>query len=300
MKPLLTVFTPTYNRAHTLGKCYESLKKQSNREFIWLIIDDGSTDETKQLVEKWLEEKEICIRYHYQENQGMHGAHNTAYSLIKTELNVCIDSDDYMTDDAVSKIIEFWNKHGNNKYAGIIALDITVEQKVIGTCLPENQKATTLMGFYQKGGTGDKKLIYRTDVINQYPPYPIYSGEKYVGLNYKYMMIDQEYTLLIMNEPVCIVEYMPDGSSMNMIHQYRKNPRGFAELRKVGMRCKPSLKAKFREAIHYVSSSLMIKNKHFINQSPCKVLTVLAIPMGIALYLFVMHTSRDTVMKQTV
>ena len=78
----------------------------------------------------------VPIRYHYQENQGMHGAHNTAYELIDTELNVCIDSDDYMADDAVEKIISFWNKYGSNKYAGIVGLDASPDGEIIGTRIP--------------------------------------------------------------------------------------------------------------------------------------------------------------------
>ena len=87
----LTVFTPAYNRAYTLHKCYESLLKQTCKDFMWLIIDDGSTDNTKELVEGWIKENKINIKYIYQENQGMHGAHNTAYENIDTELNMCID-----------------------------------------------------------------------------------------------------------------------------------------------------------------------------------------------------------------
>ena len=105
MKATLTIFTPAYNRAYTLHKCYESLKKQTNKDFEWLIIDDGSTDNTRELVQSWIEENLIPIKYHYQKNQGMHGAHNSAYELIDTKLNVCIDSDDYMPDDAVEKIL---------------------------------------------------------------------------------------------------------------------------------------------------------------------------------------------------
>ncbi len=78
MEPLLTVFTPAYNRAYTLQKCYESLKSQTNQSFKWLIIDDGSSDDTKELVSQWMAEGLLDITYHYQENQGMHGAHNTA------------------------------------------------------------------------------------------------------------------------------------------------------------------------------------------------------------------------------
>lgn len=109
MKPTLTVFTPTFNRAYTLHLCYESLKRQSCNDFLWLVVDDGSSDNTRELVESWIDEGVIQIRYYYQENLGMHGAHNAAYDIIDTELNVCIDSDDYLSDKAVEWIVSFGN-----------------------------------------------------------------------------------------------------------------------------------------------------------------------------------------------
>ena len=116
--PTLTVFTPAYNRAHTIHLCYNSLLRQSCKDFKWLIIDDGSTDNTKKLVESWIKnDNGFEIKYVYKENGGMHTAHNLAYQLIDTELNVCIDSDDYVADEAVKKIIDFWKKNGSNKYA---------------------------------------------------------------------------------------------------------------------------------------------------------------------------------------
>ena len=96
--PTLTVFTPAYNRAHTITRTYESLCRQTCKDFTWLVVDDGSTDGTRALIEQWIAAGVIDIRYIYQANQGMHGAHNTAYRNITTELNTCIDSDDYMPD----------------------------------------------------------------------------------------------------------------------------------------------------------------------------------------------------------
>ena len=92
----ITIFTPTYNRAYLLPQLYNSLIEQTNKDFIWLVIDDGSNDNTKELIKNWQQKNKISIQYIYQENQGMHGAHNTAYKNIDTELNTCIDSDDYM------------------------------------------------------------------------------------------------------------------------------------------------------------------------------------------------------------
>lgn len=290
----MTVFTPTYNRAYTLHLCYESLKKQTCKDFVWLIVDDGSTDNTKELVERWKNEKEIEIRYYYQENQGMHGAHNAAYRLIDTELNVCVDSDDYLAWDAVGKIIDFWNSNRDEKYAGIVALNAKRDGTVIGTKLPENLHSSALWKLYAKHGVkGDKKLIYRSDITRKYPPYPVFEGEKYVPLSYKYFLIDQDYELLIMNEKVCCVEYLEDGSSLNMFSQYRKNPKGFIAFRKLAMQLAPSYKEKLRNCIHYVSSNLMIKNMNFLAESPCKITTLMAVPFGVLLYLYIMNTTRN-------
>lgn len=280
----LTIFTPAYNRAHTITRTYESLCRQTRKDFEWLVIDDGSTDNTRELVEKWIEENKIPIRYIYQQNQGMHGAHNTAYKNIDTELNTCIDSDDYMPDDAVEKICSFWKEHGSDRYAGIIGLDVTENGKVIGTGFPTGLKETTLGDFYLQGGSGDKKLVYRTSVIRQYPEYPLFEGERYVGLAYKYMLIDQDYKLLTLNEPLVVVEYQEDGSSVNMYRQYWNNPKGFAFFRKTEMVTTKSVKRRFMVCIHYVSSSFIAKNKHFIKESPRKLTTLLAIPFGYMLY----------------
>ena len=115
----LTVFTPAYNRAHTLPRTYESLCNQKCKDFCWLIIDDGSTDDTEQLVKGWMEKDNgFEIQYIYKENGGMHTAHNTAYENIITELNVCIDSDDCMAKDGVAKILKKWDEVKDSGYAG--------------------------------------------------------------------------------------------------------------------------------------------------------------------------------------
>ncbi|TLS49400.1 glycosyltransferase family 2 protein [Paenibacillus antri] len=298
-QPLLTVFTPTYNRAYTLHLCYESLKRQTNKDFVWLIIDDGSTDNTKELVEGWIAQGLVPIRYHYQKNQGMHGAHNAAYRLIDTELNVCIDSDDYMPDNAVERITSFWKRHGGEQYAGIVGLDATFAGNIIGTAMPSHVFASTLSELYMLHKVkGDKKLVYRSELTRVCPPYPLFPGEKYCPLIYKYMLIDQLYPLLVMNEVLCHVEYLPDGSSMNMIKQYRNNPNGFLFFRKVAMKYTPSLRRRFRESVHYVSSSLMVRNRRFVQESPCKALTIFAIPIGFMLFAYIRYTRQSTPMKQ--
>ena len=289
----LTVFTPTYNRAYILQRCYESLVRQTSKDFIWLIIDDGSTDNTKSLVDQWIKEKnEFEIRYVYKENGGMHTGHNKAYELIDTKLNVCIDSDDFMPDNSVELIVDFWSKYGSNRYSGIVSLDNDDKGNIIGTKLP-NKKSIKLCDFYDMGGKGDKNLIYRTDIMRKCPPYPEFQGEKFVPLDYKYLLADQEYDLLILNEPTCTVEYMEDGSSRNMFRQYYKNPRGFSFMRKVHMIYDKKFINKFKSCIHYVSGSLIIKNRKFLIESPKKFMTLLAYPFGCILYLIILRKNRQ-------
>lgn len=314
--PTLTIFTPAFNRAHTISRTYDSFCRQSCHDFEWLIIDDGSIDSTRNLVLSWFDNPIISnkgniikgfskkapwlrIKYIYQQNQGMHGAHNTAYDNITTELNMCIDSDDYIPDDSVAKIVAFWNsqtEENRKKYAGIIGLDIDDKtHEIIGNEFPTEMKSTTLSGYYRNGGKGDKKLVYRTDIIKSTPRYPLFEGERYVGLNYKYIIIDKTYELLILNEPLIIVDYQADGSSSGMYRQYWNNPKGWSFYRKFEMENTKDLKRKFMVCIHYVSSSIICRNKTFLKDSPEKILTIMAIPFGLLLYMKIKRNVKNNV-----
>lgn len=277
----LTVFTPAYNRAHTLPRTYESLLAQDCKDFVWLIVDDGSADNTGELVHTWQEKDNgFEIRYIYKENGGMHTAHNTAYENIDTELNVCIDSDDCMAPGAVEKILRKWDSVREKGYAGIIALDADMEGNLIGKGFPEGMTETTLMNYYAAGGSGDKKLVYRTDVIKQYPPYPVFEGERYVALAYKYRLIDQDYKLAVLNEVLCNVEYQADGHSTGMWKEYVRSPRGFAAWRKLCMQYPESKKRLVVDCIHYVAESILAGEKLFVRNAPKKMLTIVVIPVG--------------------
>lgn len=288
MEPILTIFTPTYNRSHTLIRTYDSLRTQTCKSFIWLIIDDGSTDSTDELVRSWQKiDNGFPIQYIYKENGGMHTAHNVAYENITTALNTCIDSDDMMPPDAVEKILTRWASIDQNQYAGIIGLDADFNGQIIGSMFPEEMEETTVSGFYAGGGSGDKKLVYRTDVIKNYPPYPQFSGENYVSLSYKYLLIDQDYQMNVLNEVLCSVEYQPLGSSNTMWNNYLKNPKGWQFWRSVRMKYSPSIKRRVLDCIGYCSSSQIAKDKHYITHSPYKAMTFLCSPFGCILTLYI-------------
>ena len=264
-----------------MPRTYASLCHQNCKDFIWLIVDDGSTDNTAELVRDWQNrDNGFEIQYIYKENGGMHTAHNAAYANIHTELNTCIDSDDMLADGAVEKILSKWAEVKGKGYAGIVGLDADFEGKIIGKGFPDGMTETTISGYYATGGAGDKKLVYRTDIINAYPEYPVFEGEKYVSLAYKYLLIDQDYKLAVLNEVLCNVEYQPDGSSNNMFRQYLKNPKGFAFWRVVKMQHPESFKRLVMDCIHYCSSSQISGNRNYIKESPRKLLTVLCTPAG--------------------
>lgn len=290
---ILTVFTPAYNRAHTITRTYESLLNQNCKDFIWLIVDDGSTDNTAELVKQWQKKDNgFEIQYIYKENGGMHTAHNTAYENIHTELNVCIDSDDCMSENAVKIILEKWEEVKDKGYAGIIGLDADMNGNIIGSGFPDGLEETTVIGYYSAGGSGDKKLVYRTDVINKYPPYPVFEGEKYVALSYKYRLIDQSYKMAVLDKVLCNVDYQADGSSNTMWKQYLRNPKGFAFWRKVCMEHPESVKRLIIDCIHYCSSSFIAKNGNYISQSPKKLLTVLCTPLGFVMTIYIKRKAK--------
>lgn len=291
----ITVFTPTFNRAYCLGQLYESLVSQTNQDFIWMIIDDGSSDTTKELVQSWVDEDKIEINYFYQQNQGMHSGHNTAYKNITTKLNVCIDSDDFMPNDAIEKIINVWNNSEKDAVAGIIGLDAFKDGTIVGTQIPSEVHYSTLNDLYAKHNVlGDKKIVLRTDVVKEFPLYPIYENERLVPLGTLYVMIDSKYKFACTNEVLCIVEYLEDGSSRNIMKQYLKSPNGFGYARIVAMKYNKSLKVKFKSAIHLVSSAVFAKNIKLLFQSPNLLLTFVAIPFGLLLSGYLFYKTRKS------
>lgn len=279
----ITVFTPTYNRANLLPRLYKSLCSQTSQDFLWLVIDDGSSDGTEQLIRKWQSESKIDIQYHYKENGGMHTGHNAAYKIIETELNVCIDSDDYMPEETVEKIIQTWKYVDDNKnVAGIIGLDAEQNGKIIGTKIPLDLREGTLTDLYKKHGvTGDKKVVLQTEIVRQYPPYPEFKNEKLVPLGILYLVIGQDFNFIYSNEVYCIVEYQQDGSSSSIFKQYFQSPRGFAYARTIQKRFSNSLPEDLKNSMHIGISTLVTKDYSLLRSDPKKLYNYLMFPLAI-------------------
>ena len=288
----LTVFTPAYNRAELLSRCYESMKRQTNKNFIWMVIDDGSTDNTRLLVNEWIKEtKEFSVEYYYKENGGLHTAYNEAIKHIKTKLCVCIDSDDFMPDDAVEKILSFWEESGSDEYAGIVGLDYYLDGNVVGDPLP-NQKSVNLIdlltGKYSIHN-GDRTNVVRTELYKKFSPMKVYPGEKNFNPHYMHLQISQEYDFLVLNENLRFVEYQTDGMSNSILKQYKNSPNSFAEIRKLYLSFpETSWRFKMRHSIHLVSSCILAgRFSSAMKESPCFGITLLAVPFGCLLALYI-------------
>ena len=285
----LTVFTPTFNRKHLLPRLYDSLKNQPIKNFIWMIIDDGSTDGTEDLVKKWQRENTIVIIYFKKKNEGMHSAHNVAYENITTIWNTCIDSDDILSENAIENIAKHVKDIENNDdFYAVVGLDSDQHGEIIGTKFPDALKKVKFCEIYLKYHlTGDKKIVYKTKVMKNLPPYPIFEGERLVPLDYKSILADQFAYVKPVNEVWCIVEYQEDGSTRNMLKQYRRNPRGFAFSRISRIDYGLTLKERFKNAIHLLSSSFFSKDFASIFKTKHTFLVFFAIPAGILLHVYI-------------
>lgn len=276
----LTVFTPTYNRAHTLGKCFESLKEQTSGDFVWQIVDDGSTDNTEQLVKDFIKTAGFEIKYVKKENGGKVSAINKSLEITKTPLWVCLDSDDYFTPDAVRIIIENYPAIKDKKdICGLFALrskpDLTPMQ---GMSIPEDVKYATQHDIRAKYGIPPEYVqVYKTAIASNYK-YPIFKGEKYMPLSYVQDQMDEKYKFFILRDPLMVCEYFPDGITQNHHKLVKNNPNGYIEFRRQQIVLSKSFKSKAIACITYDTGNIIAHKKGWIKNSPAKALCVLCYP----------------------
>lgn len=290
----LTVFTPTYNRAHTLYLGYEALLRQTCKDFVWLIVDDGSTDNTQTMVKEWMKaDNPFAIRYYYKENGGLHTCYNTAIELSNTELFVCIDSDDYMPDNAVSLILDYWRKNDIQEYAGIIGLDFYENGKPIGGLLPSVRSVFLPELTCKYNYKGDTKMVVKTSLLKEVFPMPTYNQEKNFNPIYLLLQIGDKQPFLLLNENLCYVKYDAEGMSSHIMSQYRNSPNSFRALRLLNMDLFHTTSSfRFKQHIHYVSSCLIAKRMDILSESPHKLLTLLAFPFGFMLCCYILWKTR--------
>jgi len=227
---LFTVFTPTYNRAYTLHKLYESLIRQTDKSFEWIVLNDGSNDNTDELVEKWIKENKIIIRYIKTVNGGKQRAINYGVKEALGELFFIVDSDDYLSYDAIESVKADWENMSEEKdvVSGLCYKKVIyTTNKIIGIDYPEPAiNASLLSMVYQHKVIGDKAEIFQTKLLQEYP-FPEIEGETFVPEAYIWNKITNKRPLRFINKGIYFCEYLEDGLSNNFLRNLKKNPEGF-------------------------------------------------------------------------
>lgn len=268
---MLTIFTPTYNRANLLGRLYKSLKEQSRKDFVWLIVDDGSSDNTKAIIDGFISENEINIRYIYRENGGKMRAHNQGVMLCDTELFFCVDSDDYITCDAVENIYNCWEEKknlysGTKDVGGIVAHKGKSETELLGsTEFPKNAGFSTLRGLYLSGFRGETTLIFKTEALKRHL-FPEFDGEKYVPEDVVYDKIDSEYELIVMDKIITVCELVSEGYTDQAAKLRKDNPKGWHIYYEQRMVMTPVSVLKLKYVSHYIVFSQLLKVNPFVEK----------------------------------
>lgn len=253
MPATLTIFTPTYNRAYKIRDLYSSLVAQTSQDFIWLVVDDGSTDETQDVLHALSAEDTITMQIAYQENGGKQRAFNRGVTLSDTELFFCVDSDDTLVPDAVQRIIDLWTRGRNDTtLAGIIALNGDKNGVPLGGFFPTDLIRTTTWHLqHDIGYTADTSIIHRTELLKQYP-FDVAPEEKFIAETYLYLQIDEHYDVLVMNHVIKLVEYLGDGYSHNARQISRDNPIGYMKIKKMYLDRASTAREKFEGASLYL------------------------------------------------
>ena len=249
---MITIFTPTYNRAGFLHRLYDTLILQTYKNFEWIIVDDGSKDNTKDVVSSFVKEGKLNIHYVQQENGGKHRAINTGVGLASGELFFILDSDDILPNNALELVVKTFQpiKH-EMFFAGVSGIDGNFDGRIIGSGLPYDSIDCNSVDIrYKFHVTGDMKEVFRTSVMKEFP-FPDIEGEKFCPEALVWNRIAQKYKLRYFNKIIYKVEYQPEGITSNIVKVRMKSPitsmMCYAEMLELNI----PFKDKFKAAVNY-------------------------------------------------
>ena len=285
----ITICTATYNRGNLLPILHESLEKQTIFNFEWVIVDDGSTDNTSQVVSDIKEKASFPVIYYKQENQGKHIAINQGVSMAKGEFLFIVDSDDRLPENAIAIIQTKIQKIQNDpEIAGVVGSKCFFDKKVVGSSSLSRDMVCDIFDYrYTQNVKGDRAEVFRTSILKQYP-FPKFEDEKFIPESIVWNRIGQKYRMFFFNENVYECEYLPDGLSAQSIKLRRKYPKGainlYAELGKI---IKIGLVNRYKAYINFWRFFLcdkqgMSQNVRLLRN---KGIAFLCIPFGVLFYL---------------
>ena len=274
-----TLFTPTYNRARLLPKLYDSIVAQQSRDFEWLIIDDGSEDNTEEVVNSFISSAQILIRYVKQSNGGKHRAFNRAIKEARSEWFVCIDSDDPLVPDAISNmdkaiaIIE-----DKMEYAGIVGVCITPSGEIMGK-VPGETLCSNTIESRDKHHLQCEPEVYRLSLLKQYR-FPEFEGEKFITEAVLFDKLTECHPLLYTNFPMQIKDYLPGGLTDSMLKIRIKSPNGTLHYYKQRYKMTRKPLYKVKALVNYFRFYLHAKHNNAKLVEPFLMVSLLVAPLG--------------------
>lgn len=228
---LLTVFTPSYNRASYLPRLFDSLKAQTDQDFEFVLVDDGSTDDTSDTAERFRRDGTISFKYLHKENGGLHTALNAGLRLAEGELFLFAGSDAWLDPNAVARVRAEWEPlRGDTRYMGVAFRKLDTESgSPIGKPIPGGRfDCSHIQAHFVYSFGGDKAEFIRTELLKMHP-YPEIPGETYFPVGYPYCVLSKNYILRYIDETIYNGQYLPGGLTSNFPERLRSNPRGFYE-----------------------------------------------------------------------
>lgn len=285
---VVTVLTPTYNRARLLKKLYQSLVKQEEKKFDWAIVDDGSNDNTEQVVKEFQEQDIIPIAYYKKENGGKHTALNYGISRISSDLVYVVDSDDVLTVDAVKTILQYHEKYKDNRsLCGYSFLRRFPDGKINGKLFFPDERIGTYIDVRINGNDmiADKAEVFRVSCMKEYP-FPEIPGERFLGEDIVWIRMAKKYQMVHINKVIYVGSYLDEGLTNNRRVNNIKSPCGCAIRAKEFMQSEVNKKFRIKGAIQYCVYSMFAQKKvvDIIRYSNKKLLTLFSLPGGALLY----------------
>ena len=288
-KYTFTVFTPTYNREKLIHRVFESLMKQTFKDFEWLIVDDGSNDNTKEIVEKFKKEANFPIRYIYQENGGKHRAFNRGVKEAQGELFLTADSDDYFLANALETLKHYWDLIPTDEkkdFSAVTGLCVDDNGNVVGDKYPKDifDSNSFETNFVYKI-KGEKWGFQRTDVLKKFP-FQEFEGEKFIAESSVWFAISKKYKTRYINKPLRIYEINSDSLSSNTILLRVNNSKGMFYSYAQAFNLPIPWRYKLKSMINCIRFSLYKKNMFFdCVKIQKKILLPIIIPIGILMHL---------------
>jgi glycosyltransferase involved in cell wall biosynthesis len=289
-RPVFSIVTPTFNRVETLSRAYSSLRAQTFANFEWVVVDDGSTDGTRDVVEQWSREARFPVRYIYQENAGKGAAENTGARVARGQFIVVLDSDDWLASRALDCFRRTWEQipaEARDQFSGVSALSAFSDGRVVGSPFPNAPLDTDFIELVMEHRiSGDKIGFIRTDVVRRFPV-PEVEGERLPAESVVRAFIAQEYKVRCVNEILQFVEYRRDGLTAAGRQSFIASPvtARLIALNDLIYYRPRRLRERWRTHANHVRYSLHAKDwKASYKDDPSKLWWAAAAPLGVGAY----------------